>query len=152
MVLNMSVWGYVQYSCTVDERGTYNRHDLTRLNVKYQLTVHDLIWVGQEYARIIHARADASSERNRLDYYPTFYATSVPLNCAHHEWVTVHLTTHTFRYRSILVQYCTVLQLYIYSCSTVQYRSMLYSTVQSELQYWVLLSLSKSKLSSLLYM
>ena len=69
---------------TVDERGIYNMHDLRRLNVKYQLTVHDLIWVGQEYAYIIHARADESTERNRLDHYSIFYATSVPLNCAHH--------------------------------------------------------------------
>ena len=69
---------------TVDERGIYNMHDLRRLNVKYQLTVHDLIWVGQEYACIIYARADESTERNRLDHYSTCYATSVPLNCAHH--------------------------------------------------------------------
>ena len=57
----------------------------------YAWFVHGLIWVDPDRAYIMHARADESTEHNRLDYYWTFYAISVALNCAHHEWVTVHL-------------------------------------------------------------
>ena len=92
------------YECgTFYERGTY-MHDLRRLNVKYQLTVHDLIWGDPDRAYIMHARADESTQRNRLDYYSTFYATSVPLNCAHHFMTDSRLVNkhpYIFRYRSI---------------------------------------------------
>ena len=57
----------------------------------YAWFVHGLIWVDPDRAYIMHARADESTEHNRLDYYWTFYGISVALNCAHHEWVTVHL-------------------------------------------------------------
>ena len=56
----------------------------------YAWFVHGLIWVDPDRAYIMHARADESTERNRLGYYFTFYATSVPLNCAHNECVTRH--------------------------------------------------------------
>ena len=48
----------------------------------YAWFVHGLIWVDPDRAYIMHARADESTEHNRLDYYWTFYAISVALNCA----------------------------------------------------------------------
>ena len=65
-----------------------------------------IVWAGYIYgiyawfdpyrAYIMHARADESTERNRLDYYSTFYATSVPLNCAHHAWILIRTADPCF--------------------------------------------------------
>ena len=85
-----TLYGGILECGTFYERGTY-MHDLRRLKLKYQLTVHGLIRVDRDRAYIMHARAVDAQKCFLSDYYSTFYATSVPLNCAHHEWVTVHL-------------------------------------------------------------
>ena len=51
-----TLYGGILECGTFYERGTY-MHDLRRLKLKYQLTVHGLIRVDRDRAYIMHARA-----------------------------------------------------------------------------------------------